>query len=333
MSELKIQSFRQTVIKNSTNDQQKASRGKPGLSLFAGSYNKVPVGEVTLSALVAFIQTDPNQSARIFILREALANREFDLGARLKRVLPAVTPAGRFTTARVDGLVEPSGLAVVDLDEVSEPAKVRDRLKDDLHVVAAFVSPSARGVKLFVRVPLVSDLAEYRRVFAAVAAYFEGEGLPVDKSGSDISRLCYLSADPDAWLRPFDQAAALPEAVPAPPPRVTWVGAVPPTASSTAAAANILRRAAERVASAPVGERHRTLLRAARLVGGLLPSGALDAITATGVLVSAAETAGKSQAEAERVVSWGLRVGAEDPLPPPSIPCPCSRWSRLRGWA
>lgn len=74
-----------------------------------------------------------------------------------------------------------------------------------------------------------------------------------------------------------------------------------------------LRWACRRVAGARVGERHTTLIRYSRLVGGLLPMG-LDPIEAEEALVAAALEAGLPEREAREAARWGLEVGRDSPL-------------------
>jgi hypothetical protein len=75
----------------------------------------------------------------------------------------------------------------------------------------------------------------------------------------------------------------------------------------------LLEAYADRVARAPVGTRHNTLIAYARAAGGLIPHG-LSPEEAEEALVAAAVRAGLPEREARGAVRWGLEVGAGVPL-------------------
>ncbi|MCS6869279.1 bifunctional DNA primase/polymerase, partial [Thermus sp.] len=121
-----------------------------------------------------------------------------------------------------------------------------------------------------------------------------------------------------AWevpLVPPEELPPVPEALllrllppPPPPPREAVLGASPRRLRG------LLGAYAERVATAPVGQRHNTLIAYARAAGGLLPHG-LDPGEAEEVLVRAALQAGLPEREARAAVRWGLEAGSRNPLP------------------
>ncbi len=123
-----------------------------------------------------------------------------------KKALPGFTPAGVFTARNKSGLAVHSGCVVVDLDNLPGPeeaAKVRDTLAHDPATVAAFISPSGCGVKALVAVETCADAAEHEAAYAEIAKdYAKRHGLNLDTSGKDVSRLCFVSHDPGAFIRP-----------------------------------------------------------------------------------------------------------------------------------
>ena len=76
----------------------------------------------------------------------------------------------------------------------------------------------------------------------------------------------------------------------------------------------LLEAFADKVAAAPIGQRHLTLIAYARAAGGLLPHG-LAFGEAEELLVAAAMQAGLPEREGREAVRWGLEVGAQAPLP------------------
>ena len=142
--------------------------------------------------------------------------------------LPAVTFGGTFARRAADCLQAASGFMVCDIDGVLDAEGVRELVAADEHVKTAFISPSGVGVKFLVAVPVVADAAAFSRMFPHVANYFyETYGLELDKSGSDVTRLCFLTYDPtllvndDKDVKPFEidvtaDAPAMPETDDAP---------------------------------------------------------------------------------------------------------------------
>ena len=71
--------------------------------------------------------------------------------------------------------------------------------KIDPHVVLLFLSPSGDGLKLGV----AADCARYEESYSAAKRYFrEKYGAAVDDGAKGLTRLCYVSHDPDLWTRP-----------------------------------------------------------------------------------------------------------------------------------
>jgi hypothetical protein len=129
-------------------------------------------------------------------------------------MLPSVTPAGVFREAKTSGLVYPTGLLVIDYDGLSSheaAVELRDKLFADklLKARLAFVSPSGRGVKLFLpyEMAIYSPFErQYRDLLERAWFYIEAfYGVKADRSGKDISRLCLLCHDADAKYRENDE--------------------------------------------------------------------------------------------------------------------------------
>lgn len=131
----------------------------------------------------------------------------------MKKQIPCFIPQGVFTKRGKDHIKTPAELMVIDIDNLQDTAAAeayRDGLRDDPHVFAAFVSPSGDGVKILIRTDGLRDDAAMKRAFPIMAQRY-GEHVSADESGKDISRLCFLSYDPDMWINP----QAVPFAIPA----------------------------------------------------------------------------------------------------------------------
>ena len=140
----------------------------------------------------------------ISVCRKELANGDKKKYDSFKRRLPAYTISCRTETRKADSLVEYSGLMQGDIDKLDsilfedkDAEEVRDELFKDKHVEAAFVSPSGRGVKLWIKV--VPDATKHTESFTAAEKHFkETYGFTLDPQCKDVARLFFQSYDPSA---------------------------------------------------------------------------------------------------------------------------------------
>ena len=136
-----------------------------------------------------------------------------------KEKLPGILFSGSFSRRASDALEMHSGILCVDMDNCSAPSELRAKLTNDPHVLAAFVSPTGSGVKALVRVK--ADASVHADNFAAARKHFgKTFGVSVDEACKDVSRLCFASYDPDAFIREEDAEILepLPEAEQQQPP-------------------------------------------------------------------------------------------------------------------
>lgn len=115
-----------------------------------------------------------------------------------KKKLPAFILSGTTNGGhKAANVIEHSGLLQIDVDKVGEAAApdLRDRLGEDRHILAAWISPSGDGVKAIMRIP--ASVAGHKAAFAAAADYMrETHAIEIDKQCSDVGRLCFVSHDP-----------------------------------------------------------------------------------------------------------------------------------------
>lgn len=130
------------------------------------------------------------------IIKELRAELDPIKKAEIKGTLPAVTFCGTFTSRKKENLKEGSGLAILDFDHLENSTEFRNSLKSNDYIFSAWISPSGTGVKALVKIPIIKDDAEYKLIFKQLKELFP----TLDDSGSDISRLCFESYDPDLYL-------------------------------------------------------------------------------------------------------------------------------------
>ena len=134
------------------------------------------------------------EEARKFFISDKTTNNE------IKRRLPAVTFSGVFDHGRkAEKITTYTSLIVLDIDHLApqELKNLKGKLSNDRHVIAIWCSPSGFGLK-FLIFSDNADVQYHKLVFDFAARYFaDTYNVAIDQSGSDPSRLCFSSYDPD----------------------------------------------------------------------------------------------------------------------------------------
>ena len=233
------------------------------------------------------------------------------------------------------GLLAPEGVLVLDFDD----PEAWERLKEEHPTLLE--APRQRtpkgGRHVFLRLP------EGVRLSASVRA------IP----GADLRGMgrAYVVAAPTrlkdgrtyAWEAPLVGPEELPPVPapllarllpPPPPPREVWT---PVEGASPKRLRGLLESYAARVARAPVGTRHNTLLAYGLAAFGLVAHG-LSPEEAEAALLEAALASGLPEREAREVLRWAREVGEAKPLPleaspplPPRVRWAMNRRARVKG--
>lgn len=184
--------------------------------------SSVPVGELDIEKVVWAIQKgakglqDKTVTARQMAL-EAEIERESDplkhrkdmAYSTFKRTqLPAVTFSASFGARRNAGDMKAhTGLIGLDFDHVENPEELRRALKALPVVALVFISPSGDGVKAFFRVdPIPANAREHQEAWRRVCDFYGQHEArytdAIDPQCKDLTRLCFLSYDPDVYFEP-----------------------------------------------------------------------------------------------------------------------------------
>ena len=180
-------------------ESREAQSALPRFSYFEPPIsNTKPSGTMTLPQLYRrIISTELQQ------VTQQLRQQEDPAEARKFKAahFPYVTFGGRFEKRSDKHLLQPSGLMVIDLDDVPEIAAVREALiaEVDYETQLLFVSPSGKGLKWVTSYPhqQISHLDYFRLLCSHLEALY---GLRPDESGKDISRACFISWDEDPFI-------------------------------------------------------------------------------------------------------------------------------------
>ncbi|NHM01685.1 BT4734/BF3469 family protein [Flavobacterium difficile] len=120
-----------------------------------------------------------------------------ELYTKYKSQLKAVTFCGMFKDGRkLSNLVHYNGLIVIDIDNLQSDKiiEIKKYLITDEYIMALWDSPSSLGFKGLVKID--SNVDNHKLYFSSLSIYFlQKYDIELDKSGSDITRLCYVSWD------------------------------------------------------------------------------------------------------------------------------------------
>jgi len=169
-------------------------------------------GDFPLLAILNGIR-DGRWSKTVVAIREALQAGDNEKADRMKKGLPAFTFSANYTGSRKkDSMSHYTGLIMLDIDKLDADQidPVIWVASDSPYTLFCFRSPSGCGVKIGVdplaigALPLVGHpltVVNHKETFKACAAYYETLiNVPVDPSGKDPGRLCFVSYSPDMYM-------------------------------------------------------------------------------------------------------------------------------------
>ena len=248
--------------------------------------------------------------------------------AEAKKLLPSATISGTFTRRGKDGLTQHSGLIALDIDAEPNPGLQattdRKRIEADCYTYACFISAGGAGLCVLVRIPET----HHEDSFRALERYYKEElGLIIDPACKDVSRARFVSYDPALYLNEdaevFDEVLSLP----APIIKAEVVAITPRPATDWQARGRgegygqlALRRACEKVAQAPDGQKRTVLNKMAYLCGGYIGGGFLSEIEASEALQATILSRPIDDEKAAiKTIAVGLQDGQRKPIIPDAL--------------
>ena len=164
------------------------------------NFNEV-VEHKTISTILEEIKTGKYRPGIIY-LRKSLAENKTEAYNKAKKSLPAFTPSGKFVGGRkLEFLANYSNCIILDIDKLSaaDLQNAKHLANQSEFTFASFISPSGNGLKILVKIN--SDKANHKEAFLLVQAHYESIlKLEIDKSGKDLTRLCFYSWDENLYL-------------------------------------------------------------------------------------------------------------------------------------
>ena len=166
--------------------------------------------EISIADVLNRIKSDKHEN-EIFRLRELLRAGKSESYGIYKKLLPCVTFCGTFKDARKKELLKNYNyVIVIDIDKLDEEEfnKVRNLLDLDEYVISFWESPSGSGFKGLIKVDYDVDVDNsqinfyHSNAFREISIYFENRyNISLDDSGSDTTRLCFLSHDKNLKIK------------------------------------------------------------------------------------------------------------------------------------
>ena len=166
------------------------------------NFNEV-INTIPVEQIVTEIKEGTYKS-QILYLRKSLEQGKMEPYEKAKKSLLAFTPSATFKGGRkLDYLQNYNQIIVLDIDKVEKNklAEIKQKAIELSTTFVAFISPSNNGLKLFIKVSTNQD--EHKNTYNIVKEFYEKElEIEIDKSGKDITRLCFYSYDPEIYFNP-----------------------------------------------------------------------------------------------------------------------------------
>jgi hypothetical protein len=159
------------------------------ISFFDNLKNVTPVFSIELTKLFELIQVGR--------WKLEVENCRFDLSK--KKELPCFTPTGIFKKRNSLGIENYSGIICLDIDNIDNPDSLKEICKSIPWIWSAFITPSGKGLKVFVQT--TAELNQFQISEAEVArAFFELTGYLRDEKCKDLARLQFVSFDQNIYI-------------------------------------------------------------------------------------------------------------------------------------
>lgn len=115
----------------------------------------------------------------------------------LKRMMTAITPSGKFKKQGREGLEQHSGIICIDIDAKDNEGVNIKRILNDEYLFGLHVSTGGEGYAAYFRIEPEKHLEAYYALEKRLADRYH---IIADPACKDVSRLRFVSFDPDAYL-------------------------------------------------------------------------------------------------------------------------------------
>ncbi|HSE99947.1 MAG TPA: BT4734/BF3469 family protein [Nitrososphaeraceae archaeon] len=171
----------------------------------ANIYDAIPRGTLTLRQFLD-VHKNPKESTIEVIeqIKIAAKNNDLKLKDSLKQnnlysFIPSVILNGE--GRRLIDIVDFNPVMLVEFDKIDNSLELKERLFNNLKsVIAAWISPSGRGLKLLIRIPKPTSVENYKEYYCGLAFYLsQYDGF--DGVNFNIVLPLFLSYDKEILIR------------------------------------------------------------------------------------------------------------------------------------
>jgi hypothetical protein len=277
-----------------------------------------PQRVISLQEFLDFTKTPPQSTKEIF---DQIAAAEVSdnkvLKAKLKQTyLHYFTPCVIVDPIRnYKSIKSFTGLLVLDFDHIDNAPDFKTFLFAEYKfIIAAWLSPSRRGVKALVKIPIVNTIQEFKELYYGIAAEMETFN-GFDPSGQNAVLPLFQSYDPDLLCRDdFDTWTSkgikrndFTASPVTPPPRID------PTDKDKQTIVKIINTGFDNI----IDYGHPVLRSLCICIGGYIAAGYISESEAMQLISSKIEThhyLKKGIAGYKKTAQWGLRAGQTKPI-------------------
>ena len=172
------------------------------VSIFHNNKDTTPTATVSLKEVLEMILNCDHRNV-IDRCRELYSAGNISAYDILKDTLPGFTVCGVFEPKRAAANLKVySRFIILDIDKLAPEMvqKIKQRVCAIPFTFCCFISPSRVGLKIIVRVS--SDVDKHKDAYRQLVTIYQNElGVNIDRSGSDVSRLCYFSCDKEIYIQ------------------------------------------------------------------------------------------------------------------------------------
>ena len=276
-----------------------------------------PIGFVPLDKFIV-AHKNPREETQIVFSKIAQAEAKGDMKtkAELKQEnLFFFTPCVKLNGGRkYSDIVSFTGLLVLDFDHIDNAAEFKLHLfNEHPYIIAAWLSPSKKGVKALVKIPAAKDVNEFKEYFNAIIEIMElFDGF--DSCNKNSVLPLFQSYDPDLLhrtdattftdrkqVKEYKYEASLIPII------------IDPTEKQKQSVYNIIRFSINKIS----GEGHQQLRGASIMLGGYVASGYVSFYEAEQYIFSLIETnmyLQKGVRGYKKTASWGINEGTKRQL-------------------
>jgi hypothetical protein len=163
----------------------------------------IPERSISISSFIDLVRSNTFES----ICNDIRRSPDKETRQSIKQKLPAVTFSGVFHKRSINSIKEHSGVLALDIDTDDNQQILTDTIYEETKkrlcldpIVHFFFRSPSGGIKVGVKI--AKDLDQHVQHFEQLSHYFLSTyGLVCDKACRDVSRLCFVSHDADAYLK------------------------------------------------------------------------------------------------------------------------------------